>query len=87
LTVRLRSRENRSPKVIEFHTSSSEAETQITQKDLVEEAMLRRSKREIESALRQKRAKIKTMLEAGALVEDGVRDVELRQVKTRMVFK
>lgn len=85
--MRPRSRDSRNQKVIKFHTSSSDGETQITQKDLVEEAMLRRSKREIESALRQKRAKIKTLLEAGAPVEEGVRDVELRRPQTRLVFK
>jgi hypothetical protein len=68
--------------VIEIPTAtvSRPAVGKVTQRDLAEVAELRRRKREIEAALKQKRCHIKFAVENGAEIEPGLRSVRRRTV-------
>ena len=50
----------------------------ITQRDLIEESLLRQEAREAARVHREKREEIRRALEAGAKVEQGIRTVEIR---------
>jgi hypothetical protein len=57
----------------------------ITQRDLIEEAMLRQEVKIMSAMLRNKRQYIRDALESGATVEPGIRFATLKRTKVLIV--